>query len=377
MIVAVTTLGDAAQTAGVIVAALLGAAALLARAPRARAAAMLGALVLTPVLLVANIWSTPQFEPLRDRAALALAAGVGGLVVLGSGRCDPPPARAARARRCRDAAVPDPDRVRRRHGEPARAAVRGHRARACWPTRCRACARRTAWRTSSARTIARCATSAACWSGCWPARSSSTRCRRRTPATSTARCSRRSSSTSRSRCCTRCSCASAGRRSWRAAASSCWSCSRRCSSRIGFGSTASASCCSTRRSSAPTSSSPTSASTRCSSTRTSTGASSSSVMLGIVALLLWSRSTRARRWPAWPRSSLLWAGLVLTLSQSSFTALLVGPGGARRAAVGLRRAAAVGGGVRGGRRRGRARGARRGRASTSPPTRRRAGARSS
>ncbi len=85
MIVAVTTLGDAAQTAGVVVAALLGAAALLARAPRARAAAMLGALALTPVLLVANIWSTPQFEPLRERAGLALAAGVGGLVVLGIG----------------------------------------------------------------------------------------------------------------------------------------------------------------------------------------------------------------------------------------------------------------------------------------------------
>ena len=85
MIAAVTTLGDAAQTAGVVVAALLAAAALLVASPRARAAAMLGALVLTPVLLVANIWSTPQFEPLRERAGLALAAAVGGLVVLGVG----------------------------------------------------------------------------------------------------------------------------------------------------------------------------------------------------------------------------------------------------------------------------------------------------
>ncbi len=85
MILAVTTLGDAAQTAGVVVAALLGAAVLLAGDPRARAAAMLGALVLTPVLLVANIWSTPQFEPLRERAGLALAAAVGGLLVLGVG----------------------------------------------------------------------------------------------------------------------------------------------------------------------------------------------------------------------------------------------------------------------------------------------------
>ena len=85
MIVAVTTLGDAAQTAGVVVAALLAAVVLLVGSPRARAAAMLGALVLTPVLLVANIWSTPQFEPLRERAGLALAAGLGGLVLLGIG----------------------------------------------------------------------------------------------------------------------------------------------------------------------------------------------------------------------------------------------------------------------------------------------------
>jgi putative inorganic carbon (HCO3(-)) transporter len=46
---------------------------------------MLAALVLTPVLLVANIWSTPQFEPLRERPLLALAAGAGGLVVLALG----------------------------------------------------------------------------------------------------------------------------------------------------------------------------------------------------------------------------------------------------------------------------------------------------
>ena len=82
MIVAVTTLGDAAQTAGVVVAALLAAAALLVGSPRSRARAMLAALVLTPVLLVANIWSTPQFEPLRSRPLLALVAGGGALVVL-------------------------------------------------------------------------------------------------------------------------------------------------------------------------------------------------------------------------------------------------------------------------------------------------------
>jgi putative inorganic carbon (HCO3(-)) transporter len=85
MIAAVSTLGDLSQTAGVIVAALLAAAVLLARSDRARAAAMLGALVLTPVLLVANIWSTPQIAPLRDRPLLALAAAGAVLLLLALG----------------------------------------------------------------------------------------------------------------------------------------------------------------------------------------------------------------------------------------------------------------------------------------------------
>jgi putative inorganic carbon (HCO3(-)) transporter len=85
MIAAVSTLGDLAQTTAVIVAALLAAVVLLHRSPRARACAILAALVLTPVLLVANIWSTPQFEPLRERPLLALAAGVCGLAVLALG----------------------------------------------------------------------------------------------------------------------------------------------------------------------------------------------------------------------------------------------------------------------------------------------------
>ncbi len=85
MIVAVSTLGDVAQTAGVVAAALLAGVVLLARSDRARAAAMLAALVLTPVLLVANIWSTPQFAPLRERPLLALAAAGGGLLLLGLG----------------------------------------------------------------------------------------------------------------------------------------------------------------------------------------------------------------------------------------------------------------------------------------------------
>ena len=58
------------------------------------------------------------------------------------------------------------------------------------------------------------------------------------------------------------------------------------------------------------------------------------VMLGARRrVLLWSRRTRVVAGCACALA-LLWAGLVLTLSQSSFTALLAGPRGARRAALG-------------------------------------------
>ena len=85
VIAAVSALGDVAQTAGVVVAALLAGGALLARSDRARAAAMLAALTLVPVLLVASIWSTPQLQPLRDRPLLALIAAGAGLIVLALG----------------------------------------------------------------------------------------------------------------------------------------------------------------------------------------------------------------------------------------------------------------------------------------------------
>lgn len=85
MIAAVSTLGDLAQTAGVIAAALLAAAVLLVRGDRRRSAAMLAAIILVPVLLVANIWSTPQFAPLRDRPLLALGAAAGGALILALG----------------------------------------------------------------------------------------------------------------------------------------------------------------------------------------------------------------------------------------------------------------------------------------------------
>jgi O-antigen ligase len=68
---------------GLVAAALLAAAAVLSERPRLRAAATAGALVLTPILLIAEIYDTDQFETFRDRPAVTagLAAVAVGLVV--------------------------------------------------------------------------------------------------------------------------------------------------------------------------------------------------------------------------------------------------------------------------------------------------------
>ncbi len=65
-----------------VVAAALAAWAVLGRTVRSRAWAMLGALVLTPVLLVAEIWNSPQLESVRDRGPLALAAAAVGVAAM-------------------------------------------------------------------------------------------------------------------------------------------------------------------------------------------------------------------------------------------------------------------------------------------------------
>jgi hypothetical protein len=65
-----------------ILAALLAAGALVAPGPRARAAAMLGALVLAPVILGFHISDSDQVKPLRDHPSLAVAGAVGAVVVL-------------------------------------------------------------------------------------------------------------------------------------------------------------------------------------------------------------------------------------------------------------------------------------------------------
>ena len=68
---------------GLIAVAVLAAAAVLSERPRLRAAAMAGALVLTPVLLIAEIYDTEQFRTLRDRPAFTAAAVAVALVALG------------------------------------------------------------------------------------------------------------------------------------------------------------------------------------------------------------------------------------------------------------------------------------------------------
>ena len=102
---------------------------------------MAGALLLAPVLLLADIWDSPQLAVVRDHP---LPAAVGGVVALGAvvrarAADGAPPARAAAAG-ARRAAVPRPDRGRRDDLEPARAAVPGDRGGRAGGDRARGCA---------------------------------------------------------------------------------------------------------------------------------------------------------------------------------------------------------------------------------------------
>jgi putative inorganic carbon (hco3(-)) transporter len=67
---------------GVVVLAALAATALLAREKRAAAAATLGALVLAPTLLLADIWHSPQLSAVHRHPALAAVAGLCALAVV-------------------------------------------------------------------------------------------------------------------------------------------------------------------------------------------------------------------------------------------------------------------------------------------------------
>ena len=317
-----------------------------ARAAGAGAAwAMLGALVLTPVLLVAEIWDSPQLEPLRDRPAAGARRG--------RGRRWPRSRRSARrcsraGPRCsRVAAVAAlPFRVPIESGGstanllvPLYVVIAAGRAGLARPAA--AAAPTPASRRGSAR---------ARWSGCCWASSCSTRCRRPTRRTSTRRSSRSSSSTSRSRCCSRCS---RGLHVDAAAAARCLG--------VLVGARAGV-----RRRSA-------SSSTRRAQLLLNPKVIASNqfeyyfrvnslffdpniygrflalVMLGLAGVLLWAR--RPRVVGAGARAlAILWGGLVLTLSQSTFAALLVGLAVLAALRWGARCVALAGAGGAGGRR---------------------------
>ncbi len=78
--------GEGVEKLGVIAVALLVAVVVLGRPPRLserwRALAMLAVLVVTPALLLADIWHTSQLTHLRHHPAKAGAAVVLGLVVV-------------------------------------------------------------------------------------------------------------------------------------------------------------------------------------------------------------------------------------------------------------------------------------------------------
>jgi putative inorganic carbon (HCO3(-)) transporter len=65
-----------------VIAALAGAGALLLPRPAQRALAMLLALALVPVLVVGEVWDSPQFRTVRDHAPLSIAAAVAGVVLI-------------------------------------------------------------------------------------------------------------------------------------------------------------------------------------------------------------------------------------------------------------------------------------------------------
>ena len=74
--------GEAAQAVGVIAASLAASAAIVVRTPGLRAAALLGALVLAAAVLLGHVWSTDQVQTLRDSPGLLAAAAAAGLVAL-------------------------------------------------------------------------------------------------------------------------------------------------------------------------------------------------------------------------------------------------------------------------------------------------------
>ena len=78
LVIALAALSGPLPKAGVIVVALLVALVILAPDRRVRALAMLGALILSPVLLLSEIWRSPQLGIVHrhpDRVAVGTVEG--------------------------------------------------------------------------------------------------------------------------------------------------------------------------------------------------------------------------------------------------------------------------------------------------------------
>jgi putative inorganic carbon (HCO3(-)) transporter len=67
---------------GVVLVSLLAAAVLLARDDRTRGLAVIGALVISPPLLLATIWNSPKLSIVHRHPAAAVALGIAGLIVV-------------------------------------------------------------------------------------------------------------------------------------------------------------------------------------------------------------------------------------------------------------------------------------------------------
>jgi putative inorganic carbon (HCO3(-)) transporter len=67
---------------GVVAAALAAGAGLLLPKPSQRAAGMLCAIALVPVLVVGEVWNSSQFDPVRSHSALAVAGALAGLALV-------------------------------------------------------------------------------------------------------------------------------------------------------------------------------------------------------------------------------------------------------------------------------------------------------
>ena len=81
-VIALAALTGPLPKLGVVVAAGLVAMTLLVDSKRARASAMLGALVLAPVLLLADIWHSPQLRTVHRHPLLGLVAALLALAVV-------------------------------------------------------------------------------------------------------------------------------------------------------------------------------------------------------------------------------------------------------------------------------------------------------